>query len=177
MNLHLSEREVPMKIRSATRSDLEQIAAIHIESWKDAYRNDLPPEFIDEKIDAIMNRHWNEIEIKPQDILLVAEEDELAGFVSVWCRPAPYIDYLHVRPALRSKKIGSALMQAIAQEIVHRGHRSAYLWVFESNRKAIRFYERLGGVQQDSTYNNLFGYDVLSRKIHWDDITIVLGRR
>lgn len=166
-----------MNIRHATRSDLQQIAAIHIESWKDAYKNDLPAEFFDGKIDRILTEHWDQIEILPQDILLVVEDETLLGFVSVWCRPAPYIDNLHVKPAQRSKKIGSALMQAAAKEIVRRGHQSAYLWVFETNQKAIRFYERLGGVQQESIYNNLFGYEVLSRKIHWDDISTVVESR
>jgi len=165
-----------MNIRPAVRSDLEQIAAIHIESWKGAYRNDFPSEFFDREIDRILKQHWDEIEIKSQDILLVAEEDALTGFVAVWCRPAPYIDNLHVKPSLRSKNRGSALMQAAAGETVRRGHKSAYLWVFESNQKAIRFYERLGGVQKQSIHRNIFGYEVLSRKIHWDDFSIVAGK-
>ena len=119
-----------MNIRPATRSDIQQIASIHIESWKDAYRNDLPSEFIDGKIDLIMKQHWDDIEIKPEDILLVAKEQALVGFVSVWCRPAPYIDNLHVKPSHRSQKYGSALLQAAAREIVRRGHKSAYLLVF-----------------------------------------------
>lgn len=165
-----------MNIRPATKSDLQQIAAVHIESWKDAYRNDLPAEFIDAEIDQTMKQHWNNIEIKPQDILLVAEEDSLVGFVSVWCRPAPYIDNLHVKPSHRSEKIGSALMKEAAREILRKGHNSACLWVFESNQKAIRFYERLGGVQKESSYYNIFGYEVLSRKIQWDDISLVIGK-
>ncbi len=166
-----------MKIRKASRSDFKEIAAIHIESWKDAYKNDLPAEFFDRKIDMVMGQHWDTIDIFPDDILLVAEDDFMIGFVSVWCRPNPYIDNLHVRPSARSKNIGTALMQAAAQEILRKGLKSAYLWVFETNEKAIRFYERLGGEQAESIYNNIFGYDVLSRKIHWDDVSVILNRK
>ena len=110
------------------------------------------------------------MEFQQNDIVLVAEKDEIFGFAAVWCRPEPYIDNLHVRPSQRSKRIGSALMQAVAEILLHRGHKSAYLYVFESNSKAIRFYERMGGIKKETFYNDIFGYRVLSRRIVWDDI-------
>ena len=159
-----------MKIRSATQSDIKILADIQIESWKDSYSDVLPPEFLAGQIDLALAKHWNEIEMQNEDIILVAEEKSLIGFVAVWCRPFPFIDKLHVRPSHRSKKIGSKLMKAVAKELIHKGHKTAYLWVFESNEKAIRFYERLGGVQKEQSMKTVFGYDILSRKIEWDDI-------
>ena len=157
-----------MKIRRATDSDLQDIISIHVESWKDTYSNVLPAEFTTGQIDQALAKHWSEIEIQNQDIALVAEQDSLVGFAAVWCRPVPFIDNLHVRPAHRSKKIGSTLMQAVAIELIKKGHRTAYLWVFESNEKAIRFYEGLGGTQKELAGKNIFGYEVPSRKIEWD---------
>ena len=61
-------------------------------------------------------------------------------------------------------------MKAAAKELIQKGHQTAYLWVFESNEKAIRFYERLGGLQKDQTTKNIFGFKVLSRKIEWDNL-------
>jgi len=160
-----------MKIRSATQIDLQDIAAIHIESWKNVYPDVLPAEFLAEKINRELERYWNVVEIQSDDILLVAEEKSLIGFAAVWCRPIPFIDNLHVRPSQRSQKVGSALMKAAAKEIINKGHKTAYLWVFESNEKAIRFYQRLGGIQKEQSMKNIFGYDVLSRKIEWDKVS------
>jgi len=56
-------------------------------------------------------------------------------------------------------------------------HATAYLWVFESNEKAIRLYERLGGSQKEQVTKNVFGYEVLSRKIEWDDLTKIYGNQ
>ncbi len=53
-----------MKIRPAKQSDLQDIAAIHIESWKDAYSDVLPAEFMAGKINQYFRGHWSEIEIK-----------------------------------------------------------------------------------------------------------------
>jgi len=166
-----------MKIRRATSSDLQYITAIHVESWKDAYSNVLPAEFITGQLDRALAQHWRHIEIRNKDIVLIAEEDLPVGFISVWCRPIPFIDNLHVRPSHRSKNIGSALMKAVAEELIKKEHRTAYLWVFESNKKAMRFYERLGGTQKEQAMKNIFGYEVLSRKIEWDDLTIIYGNQ
>jgi ribosomal protein S18 acetylase RimI-like enzyme len=162
-----------MKIRHATQSDLKDIAAIHAESWKDSYSDDLPKEFLAGQISRDFARHWAEIEIRDEDIVLVAEENSLIGFVAVWCRPIPFIDNLHVTPSQRSKKVGTALMKVVAKELINKGHKTAYLWVFQSNEEAILFYERLGGIQKEQSMKNVFGYNILSRKIEWDDLSII----
>ena len=159
-----------MKIRKATRSDFQDIAAVHVESWKDTYSDVLPAEFMAGQIERELARHWRETEIQNQDIVLVAEQDSLVGFVAVWCRPVPFIDNLHVKPSHRSKKLGTALMQAAVKELIHKGHKAGYLWVFERNEKAIRFYDRLGGVQKEKAIKSIFEYDVPSLKIEWDDL-------
>ena len=125
------------------------------------------------QIDREIAQHWREIKIQKEDIIRVAADDSLVGFIAVWCRPIPFIDNLHVRPSHRSKKIGSALMNAAAKELIKKGYNSAYLWVFESNENAIRLYERLGGSPKEQATKNVFGYEVLSRKIQWDDLSLI----
>ena len=66
-------------------------------------------------------------------------------------------------------------MRAAARELIYRGHQTAYLWVFESNQKAIRFYERFGGVSKEQSIKTVFGYDVLSRKIEWAELSVICG--
>ena len=165
---------IAMNIRPANPSDFEEIAAIHIQSWQDTYADDLPVEFIAKKIEQVLTQHWQSIEIQDDDIVLVAEQDEIIGFAAVWCRPKPYIDNLHVRPSQRSKRTGAALMRTLAEILLDNNHKTAYLYVFESNAKAIRFYERLGGIQKEKFYNDIFGYSVLSRRIVWDDISVIV---
>ena len=162
-----------IEIRRATQSDLPEIAAIHVESWKDVYADVLPAEFMAGQIDQALAQHWHDIEFHNEDIVLVAEADSLVGFVAVWCRPVPFIDNLHVRPSHRSRKVGSALMKAMAKELIKNNYQTAYLWVFESNEKAIRFYETLGGTQKEQALKNIFGHEVPSRKIEWDDLVLI----
>ena len=105
---------------------------------------------------------------------MVAEKDGLCGFIAVWCRPKPYIDNLHVKPSFRSRQIGTLLLASTAEELLAQGHASAFLWVFKSNEKAIRFYERMGGVISEKAPQDIFGYSVPSLKIEWSDLSIIL---
>lgn len=166
-----------MKIRRAAQSDFQSIAHIHAQSWKDSYADDLPAEFLAGRIDRVLVKYWRDIEIQRDDVVLVAEEGSLVGFVAIWCRPNPFIDNLHVKASHRSKEIGSALMKAAAKELINKGHQTAYLWVFKSNKKAVRFYERLGGVQKELAQKAVFGHKVLSRKIEWDDLSVICGEQ
>lgn len=65
-------------------------------------------------------------------------------------------------------------MAAVAEQLISRGHNTAYLWVFDGNSRAISFYERLGGVQKERAARSVFGYGVMSRKVVWDDLLSIL---
>jgi ribosomal protein S18 acetylase RimI-like enzyme len=162
-----------LNIRRAQDSDLPFIAAVQADSWRETYSDVLPGAYLADKLAGDLDRHWRAVEIQSGDIVLVAEEDGIVGFIAVWCRPDPFIDNLHVKQSQRSKRIGSTLMTAAARQLVRQGHRSAYLWVVESNERAIRFYERLGGVRKDRALKNLFGNKVPNVKILWPDLSVL----
>jgi ribosomal protein S18 acetylase RimI-like enzyme len=165
-----------MKIRHADPLEFNRIADIHIESWKNSYSNILPSDFLDGQIDQHLYNHWSNVEIKNEDVLLVAEEEEIIGFIAVWCRPAPFIDNLHIKPSYRSRNVGTALMKAAAEDLISKGQPSGYLWVFNSNENAIRFYTKLGGISKEREIKDIFGHGVEHRKIVWDDLSIIITR-
>lgn len=166
-----------MIIRKAKSSEFDIIADIHIESWRNSYSDVLPPDFLNKKIVPSFKKHWSKIEIQNNDVVLVAEEKQIIGFIAVWCRPIPFIDNLHVMPSHRSKNVGTALMKAAAEALLVEGYRAAYLWVFHSNEKAIRFYEKLGGVQKEYAMKDIFGHELLSKKIDWADLSTITMKR
>jgi GNAT superfamily N-acetyltransferase len=76
---------------------------------------------------------------------------EAAGFAlyffgfSTWTgAPVLYLEDLFVRPPFRKRRIGLALMRALAREAVARGC-GRFVWqVLDWNEPAIQFYETLG---------------------------------
>jgi len=134
-----------MIIRVATETDRPAIAAVQSASWRSAYTNVLSKEYLDNRLDDDIAAHWRQQEIKDGDVVMVAEDGDLIGFIAIWVRPTPYIDNLHVLPEFRSQGIGRMLMRTGAKALLDAGQRTAYLWVVAGNTSAIRFYERLGG--------------------------------
>lgn len=144
---------------------------IHSESWRDAYAGLLPNDYLKDQVRHDLRDHWEQQEILPEDVVMVAEiNSDPVGFIAVWCRPSPFIDNLHVLPSLRSGGIGTALIKAAADKLIEKGHITAYLWVFENNTSAIRFYEQLGAVIVNREIKSFFGYQVPNVKMKWSDL-------
>jgi ribosomal protein S18 acetylase RimI-like enzyme len=159
------------------QEDLAAVATIQVASWRDAYAGVLPADYLAEQVQRDLRAHWEQQEIDPQDVVLVADTAEgPVGFVAVWCRPSPFVDNLHVLPSMRSSGIGAALMRAAVGRLVALGHSTAYLWVFESNVAAIRFYERLGAAKTGRERKEFFGQGVPCVRMDWRDLTSVRTR-
>jgi ribosomal protein S18 acetylase RimI-like enzyme len=166
-----------MNIRPALEADIPNIIALQAESWKDAYSNIFPVEYLNFQLTSDLKQRWAGLSFYPEDVILITEDLEMIGFIAVWCRPDPFIENLHVKPTQRSKRVGATLMKSAAERLTQQGHRTAYLWVLESNKRAIQFYERLGGIKTIQVVKNLFGYDVLAVKIEWMDISVILKNK
>jgi ribosomal protein S18 acetylase RimI-like enzyme len=59
-------------------------------------------------------------------------------------RTRAYIHSFRVRPAMRSRGLGSAIMAFIEQDLIQRGFHEVTLNVAEDNEGALRLYQRLG---------------------------------
>ncbi|RLC02564.1 MAG: hypothetical protein DRH34_07155 [Deltaproteobacteria bacterium] len=111
--------------------------------------------------------------IRPEDVVLVAQENGILGFIAVWYQDEPYIDNLHIKSSARSKKLGSVLMKSAAGRLIQQGQTTAYLWAAHDNERAIHFYERLGGVCTDRALQDYLGTMVPNVKIVWPDLSIL----
>ena len=165
-----------IRIRRAMRSDFPAITALQIESWRDAYASFLPPSYLKERVVSDLQDTWNRAKIKSQDVVLVAEdpdnEDQLSGFIAVWCRPNPYIDNLHCAPAQVSKGIGRALMKRAFEQLLFDNHTSVALSVIAENKRARQFYLKLGGHPSKQYREELFGHPVAVEKMIWSNLNV-----
>ena len=166
-----------LTIRRATDSDRPAIAAIHAQSWRDAYRGVLPDALLDREIGSIMDRRWQEQGIRPDDAVLVAEGDgDLLGFCATWDGDSAYIDNLHVRSEARSRGIGRGLLAETVHHFLGLGRRRAHLHVVASNHRARALYIVLGGRPSGIEDKNLYGTLVPNERIEWPDIALLLER-
>jgi GNAT superfamily N-acetyltransferase len=85
------------------------------------------------------------------EVLLADCERECAGFAVFFAtystflaQPGIYLEDLYVKPHMRGKGVGSALLQRLARIAVERGCGRIEWGVLDWNESSIRFYKNLG---------------------------------
>jgi GNAT superfamily N-acetyltransferase len=167
-----------MKMRLATPGDGALIARLHTASWRSAYHAILDPGFLagpieEDRLSAWMSRIAQQ---NPHELILIAEAaDEPIGFVCAvgaehdqW---GTLIDNLHLLPTAKGRGLGATLLK-VAAEWSTRNYRTSgiYLWCYEQNEPARRFYERLGGVVVERGLHDAPGGGVRpALRLHWPD--------
>lgn len=138
-------------VRPAIESDAEDIARVHVETWKVAYREQVPDEYlqsleVDDRIGI-----WKRT-LENRETVFVSElEREVVGF----CHLVPSRDRdadestgeitsIYVHPDAWRNGVGWALAQRGMREGRGKGYEVLTLWVLASNVGARAFYEALG---------------------------------
>jgi GNAT superfamily N-acetyltransferase len=167
-----------MRMRDAEASDAVPIAGLQTESWRSAYRDILDPAYLAGPVATERLALWTGrfAAPDPQRRVIVAErEAELAGFVcAIGAADAHWgtlVDNLHVRPNAKSGGVGTALLRAAGEwSATAFPGLGLYLWCFEQNEPARRFYERRGGVVVERILEDAPGGGTQpALRFHWPD--------
>ena len=139
--------------RAATAEDVEAIARLHAQSWRDDYRGIYADAFLDG--DLLSNRRavWGQrlTEADPNRFTVLAEDDStVVGFIHVildadhtW---GAVVQNLHVARHVQRQGIGSRLMaEGIGVLRDRRPASGLYVLVREDNTRARAFYEARRG--------------------------------
>lgn len=160
-----------MIIRDADLAEFPDLARLQIESWRSVYRGIMPDDYLDRRIEPELLAHWAELSLKEDDLVLVAIEGDIKGFVTVWCQPDPYIDNLHVDPTMRSRGIGRLLMKAVAARLIKNGYDKVELNVAAGNLRAAAFYRSLGGrFGEIRPMHQIYGDTIDAISVTWNDL-------
>jgi ribosomal protein S18 acetylase RimI-like enzyme len=142
-------------VRSAEIDDARQIATVHVDAWRAAYR-DLLPEAVLRQFAANRERSWREIlsgesEASPT-LVAVDQAERVAGFCALSTpsrdddadERTAEIAATYVEPSRWRAGIGSALLEAALGRLSERGYEQVTLWVFGANERARSFYQTFG---------------------------------
>ena len=142
-----------MQVRQATPADARRIAQIHVETWRAAYRGQMPDSVLDaldaEKRTIFWNNH---LATQTHGTLVVELESAIIGF----CDLVPSRDKdsnpdevgeiaaIYVHPEFWRKGAGAALCRfsLLAARLLR--YNSVTLWTLTSNVAARKFYETMG---------------------------------
>lgn len=165
----------------AQEADVPDIASLHAESWRSAYRGLLPDAYLDGPVLPDRLAYWQKRlrdASAHQLILKAVVDDALAGFVCVLLdsEPAwgPHLTNLHVKPTLKGRGVGGQLFRAARSWAANAAPgQPMHLWVIEQNWPARRFYERQGGAVADTRVFEIGGAQVPEVRYVWSALSDV----
>lgn len=147
-------------IRPATIDDALEIARIHAESWRSAYRGILPQRYLDAMSPFTLGVRWQrrlrweatQPAERESDIWVIEDGGRVLGFATIEpCMDdddmagfAGEVSMLYIDPKHLRKGYGAAFLERAFELLVGRGYYWVVVWVLEENRGARAFYERAG---------------------------------
>lgn len=153
-----------IRIEAATVDDAAEIARVHTDSWRAAYRD-----LIDPTVLASLDVHhrtmqWQRTFEHGRTTVLVARENGvIVGFVSFGpsrdadAQPGTCEVYaLYLLPRVWSRGYGAMLWDAVVRHERGLGRAHLCVWVLDGNERASRFYERMGCILDDHTKTEEF---------------------
>ena len=146
-------RTMAINYRSASPSDVTEIARLHADSWRRHYRGAYSDAYLDGDVFEDRRAVWAERFSHDDDahFTIVADRDsEMVGFAHTRLDVDPkwgaLLDNLHVHYALKRHGIGRGLMVETANILRQKRPSSGlYLWVLKQNTAAQAFYSSVGG--------------------------------
>jgi ribosomal protein S18 acetylase RimI-like enzyme len=142
-----------MQVRKATIADVKRIAQIHVETWRAAYRGQMP----DAVLDALdVDRRavfWNnQLATKLHGVSVAEVNQKVVGFCDlIPSRDTDSKSYeigeiaaIYVHPEIWRKSVGKELCRHSLKEARLQNYAAVTLWVLSSNTAARSFYEAMG---------------------------------
>jgi GNAT superfamily N-acetyltransferase len=177
--INVSEEVV---IRSARAGDEGEIANVHLNSWREAYKGLLPQSFLDSLSLSFKRRMiwWRKVIAEPENyVLQVAEaKSGIVGFACIGRGRDPGMENMAEVQAIylfekyKGQGIGFKLLASGFKQMTERKFREAYCWVLEGN-PTIKFYERSGakfnGMVKD---DEIGGQKVRELAYTWSDLNV-----
>lgn len=143
------------QVRPAERGDADELARVHLSSWRWAYRGLLPDGYLGSlREDELAARWWRRLAAPDSDdaILVLEHEGVVSGFVTfgplredpTWLGHAAEINMLYLDPRVVGKGFGAELLRGAFDDLERGRCHWVVVWVLSKNQRARSFYERAG---------------------------------
>lgn len=151
-----------IQIKRCTFEDIPDIANVHVASWGEAYRGLLPQNFLDGLNVQAWQRTWERIfreeSGKDSHVIIAYLDGDPVGFISFGpARDEMFVGMGEIYAIYLIKDVwglgvGYCLFLEAQTALKGSGFRGSYLWMIETNKKALNSYIRWGGSVDDHLY-------------------------
>lgn len=172
-----------LNIKPAELSHHKAISKLHAENWRQHYRGIMSDTFLAGRVQQDRLEFWQQrlhAPVANQRVIIALLNETLAGFACLYLNDnetyGTLLDNLHVDTHYRGLGIGKKLITDCAGQVCKEGNGKLYLYVYEKNKVARRFYENLSGIHTE-TFNEqtVDGMNVMVCRYAWPDASVIIG--
>ena len=153
-----------MEIRKVVKTDdFNAISRIYALSWKEAYKNIVPQQYLDD----ISENNWaDKLRNSSYDAYIIIENGIYIGTSSICAARDKEmggwgeIISIYLLPEYFGKGYGKPLFDNSVNALKNMGYDKIYVWVLEQNMRARKFYEKNGFSLLDKKLINIGGKDL-----------------
>ena len=157
--IFMSSQIATYSVRPATARDVKAIADIHVATWKAAYSDLMPDDFLKAMTPEKRLAFWKEaIEYSEPQTLVAVADNLVVGFVGFDRSRDPgtrstvgEIWALYVLPSHWRQGAGVALWDSARDGLKEEGCTQVTAWVLLNNAPATAFFEHSAGFKRDMT--------------------------
>lgn len=139
-------------IRWATHRDALEIARVHTDGWKVAYKNIIPDHILDNiSVEKRCSYFTEALKEKREETAVLIIDNQIIGFLTLGPNRDDDLDESHgeiwgiyLSPKHWGIGHGKTLMKWGIDQLNQKGYKKITLWVLQDNTKSRKFYERLG---------------------------------
>lgn len=135
--------------RKAALSDAEAIGNVHYQGWMETYTGLIDPNYLSRRSPEQSAAMARKDQCRNRIVAIV--DGTIVGFCGYGApRDAGIpegwgeLQGIYILQSYQGLGLGRGLMERAAAELKAMGYHAAFLWVLDSNQKAIGFYEKLG---------------------------------
>ncbi|MDD1780364.1 GNAT family N-acetyltransferase [Enterovibrio sp. ZSDZ35] len=138
-----------INLRKAVDTDAQEIAKIHVSSWKSAFDGLMPADYINGFTVSSRLDEWQKAIRNNTETVVVAERsNKVVGFMSYFV-PTENPDTielskLYLCPSVYGQRLGSSFLTHLEQESQTLRTTMIKLYVLDNNEAAIQFYSKNG---------------------------------
>jgi GNAT superfamily N-acetyltransferase len=180
-----------MNFRLATIEDVPGIIKVSIDTWRTAYQDIFPADYLNSLSYEESEEKWRKRFINPERNIFfyIAETDakEIVGFVlgdfeqyDLTLKIPGIRKYvgelraIYVLKEYQRRGIGVKLVKMVVERLLEKDINSMIVWVLKDNPNS-KFYEILGGIYAGQKMFEKVGVESVAIAYGWDDICQILS--
>jgi len=177
-------------LRIAHENDIPALAALHCQGWIDSYQGLIPQDYLDGLNAEEFSEKWQKWMADDISTTLIAEGEDgkSAGFCMFGPLRTPVPGQSAIRPIYSAeiyaiylgkdhwgKGLAQEFFQESAKTLKEQKHYSMALWVVGGNKRACKFYDKMGGQRIGKKVVEIGGRNVKEACFGWRDTAPLIG--